>query len=72
MPLFVWSILLFAWLIMAVYPVLSAALTLLLLDRGISVGPLGRADEFLQPRGGRLGASSTSTRSGSSGIPRST
>ena len=39
MPLFVWSIELYAWLIMAVLPVLSAALTLLLLDRGVSIGP---------------------------------
>ena len=39
MPLFVWSIEMFAWLLIAVLPVLSAALTLLLLDRGISIGP---------------------------------
>jgi cytochrome c oxidase subunit 1 len=39
MPLFVWSIELFAWLLIAVLPVLSAALTMLLLDRGLTIGP---------------------------------
>ncbi len=39
MPLFVWSIELFSWLLIAVLPVLAAGLTLLLLDRGISIGP---------------------------------
>ena len=39
MPLFVWSIELYAWLLMAVLPVVGAGLTLLLLDRGISFGP---------------------------------
>jgi len=38
-PLFVWSIELFSWLLIAVLPVLAAGLTLLLLDRGISIGP---------------------------------
>jgi cytochrome c oxidase subunit 1 len=36
LPLFVWSIYVFSWLLIAVLPVLSAGLTLLLLDRGIS------------------------------------
>ena len=39
MPLFVWSIELYAWLLMAVLPVVGAGLTLLLLDRGFSFGP---------------------------------
>jgi cytochrome c oxidase subunit 1 len=38
MPLFVWSIYVFAWLLMATLPTLSAGLTMLLLDRGISIG----------------------------------
>jgi cytochrome c oxidase subunit 1 len=39
MPLFVWSIELYAWLLMTVLPVVGAGLTLLLLDRGFSFGP---------------------------------
>ena len=52
MPLFVWSILLFGWLIMAVMPVLSAALTMLLLDRGISIGPVDVQTDFFNPEDG--------------------
>jgi cytochrome c oxidase subunit 1 len=48
----VWSIELYAWLIMAVYPVLSAALTLLLLDRGVSIGPWDVQTNFFNPEGG--------------------
>jgi cytochrome c oxidase subunit I len=51
-PLFVWSILLYSWLIMAVYPVLSAALTLLLLDRGVSVGPWDVQTDIFNPAEG--------------------
>jgi cytochrome c oxidase subunit 1 len=35
-PLFVWSIEIFSWLLVIILPVLSAGLTMLLLDRGIS------------------------------------
>ena len=52
MPLFVWSILLFGWLIMAVMPVLSAALTMLLLDRGVSIGPVDVQTDFFNPENG--------------------
>ena len=52
MPLFVWSILLYGWLIMAVMPVLSAALTLLLLDRGVSIGPWDVQTNFFNPEDG--------------------
>ena len=38
MPLFVWSIYVFSWLLVATLPTLSAGLTMLLLDRGISIG----------------------------------
>jgi cytochrome c oxidase subunit 1 len=37
MPLFIWSMYVFAWLLLAILPVLSAGLTLLLLDRGVSI-----------------------------------
>jgi cytochrome c oxidase subunit I len=39
LPLFIWSILVFAWMLIAILPVLSAGLTLLLIERGISFGP---------------------------------
>jgi cytochrome c oxidase subunit 1 len=51
-PLFVWSILLYAWLIMAVYPVLSAGLTMLLLDRGLSIGSWDVQTDFFNPENG--------------------
>jgi cytochrome c oxidase subunit I len=51
-PLFVWSIELYSWLIMAVMPVLAAALTLVLLDRGISFGPWHVQTHFFNPDGG--------------------
>ncbi len=52
MPLFVWSIELYSWLIMAVMPVLAAALTLLLLDRGISIGGWDVQTDFFNPDAG--------------------
>ena len=51
-PLFIWSILLYAWLIMAVYPVLSAALTSAALDRGVSIGPWDVQTDFFNPADG--------------------
>jgi cytochrome c oxidase subunit 1 len=71
MPLFVWTIELYSWLIMAVMPVLAAALTLLLLDRGISIGSWDIQTDFFNPDSGGS-ALCTSTRSGSSATPRCT
>ena len=52
MPLFVWSIEVYSWLIMAVMPVLSAALTMLLLDRGVTIGPWDVQTHFFNPDAG--------------------
>jgi cytochrome c oxidase subunit I len=52
MPLFVWSIELFAVLLMAILPVLAAGLTLLLLDRGVSFGPWDVQTHFFNPAEG--------------------
>jgi cytochrome c oxidase subunit 1 len=52
MPLFVWSILLFAWLLMAILPTLSAGLTLLLLDRGIEIFGWSVQTSFFNPAEG--------------------
>ena len=52
MPLFVWSMLLYAWLLIAILPTLSAGLTLLLLDRGISFGPWDVQTHFFNPAEG--------------------
>jgi cytochrome c oxidase subunit 1 len=52
MPLFVWSVELFAVLLMAILPVLAAGLTLLLLDRGISFGPWDVQTHFFDPAHG--------------------
>jgi cytochrome c oxidase subunit I len=52
LPLFVWSIELYSWLILAVYPVLSAALTMLLLDRGVSIGSWDVQTDFFNPDSG--------------------
>jgi cytochrome c oxidase subunit 1 len=46
MPLFVWTIYIYAWLLVAVLPVLSAGLTMLLLDRGISVAGIDVQTHF--------------------------
>jgi cytochrome c oxidase subunit 1 len=52
LPLFVWSIVLFSWLIIAVYPPFSAALTMILLDRGISIGSADIQTDFFDPENG--------------------
>ena len=72
MPLFVWSIYIFAWLLMAVLPTLSAGLTLLLLDRGLSIGPWDVETSFFDPADGGAPVHLPARRSGSSGTPRST
>jgi cytochrome c oxidase subunit I len=51
-PLFIWSIEIYAWLLVVVLPVLSAGLTLLLLDRGISIGGWEAQTDFFNPEGG--------------------
>ncbi len=51
-PLFVWSILIFAWLLIAILPVLSAGLTLLLVERGISIGSWEIQSSFFDPADG--------------------
>jgi cytochrome c oxidase subunit 1 len=52
MPLFVWSIEIFAWLLVAILPVLSAGLTLLLLERGVTIGPWELQTSFFDPSDG--------------------
>jgi cytochrome c oxidase subunit 1 len=52
MPLFVWSIYVFSWLLIAILPVLTAGLTLLLLDRGISIGGWELQTSFFDASGG--------------------
>jgi cytochrome c oxidase subunit I len=51
-PLFVWGIEVYAWLLVVVLPVLSAGLTLLLLDRGVSIAGRGVQTDFFNPDGG--------------------
>ena len=64
MPLFVWTIETYAVLLLLALPTVTAAVTLLLLDRQVG--------HFFTPAGRRAAPSSTSTCSGSSGTPRST
>jgi cytochrome c oxidase subunit I len=52
LPLFVWSMELFAVLVIVITPVLAAGLTLLLLDRGISFGPWDVQTHFFNPAEG--------------------
>jgi cytochrome c oxidase subunit 1 len=51
-PLFVWGIEVYAWLLVVVLPVLSAGLTLLLLDRGLSVAGWDVQTNFFDPEDG--------------------
>jgi cytochrome c oxidase subunit I len=51
-PLFVWGIEIYAWLLVVVLPVLSAGLTLLLLDRGLSLGGWDVQTNFFNPEDG--------------------
>jgi cytochrome c oxidase subunit 1 len=52
MPLFVWSIEFFALMLLVILPVLSAGLTLVLLDRGISIGGWDIQTHFFDPSEG--------------------
>jgi cytochrome c oxidase subunit 1 len=52
MPLFVWSIEFFALMLIVILPVLSAGLTLVLLDRGISIGGLDIQTHVFDPAEG--------------------
>jgi cytochrome c oxidase subunit I len=51
-PLFVWGIEIYAWLLVVVLPVLSAGLTMLLLDRGVSIAGRDVQTDFFNPEGG--------------------
>jgi cytochrome c oxidase subunit I len=52
MPLFVWSIYVYSWLLIAVLPVLSAAITMILLDRGLEIGGWEVQTNFFNPAEG--------------------
>src|SRR5262245_39109349 len=51
-PLFVWAIELYAWILMVILPVLSAGLTLLLLDRGVTIAGHTFQTSFFDPADG--------------------
>ena len=67
-PLFVWSIEIYAGLLLLVLPVLSAGLTLLLLERQFP----GRSSSSGRRTAAEAHPSCSSTSSGSSATPRST
>jgi cytochrome c oxidase subunit 1 len=51
-PLFVWAIELYAWILVVILPVLSAGLTLLLLDRGVTIAGHTLQTSFFDPADG--------------------
>ena len=51
-PLFVWAIEIYAWLLVVILPVLAAGLTLLLLDRGVSIAGRELQTNFFNPAEG--------------------
>jgi cytochrome c oxidase subunit 1 len=51
-PLFVWAIELYAWILVVILPVLSAGLTLLLLDRGVTIAGHTFQTGFFDPAEG--------------------
>ena len=51
-PLFVWAIEIYAWLLVVILPVLAAGLTLLLLDRGVSIAGWELQTNFFNPADG--------------------
>ncbi len=51
-PLFVWAIEIYAWLLVVILPVLAAGLTLLLLDRGVSIAGWDVQTNFFNPADG--------------------
>ena len=51
-PLFIWAIEIYAWLLVVILPVLAAGLTLLLLDRGVSIAGWELQTNFFNPADG--------------------